>query len=178
MQIKYISVKQLHIKHCIALIPLLPRQLLIKHITPTPSVCKWGCVNSTRALYQRWRDQRVDSRCLCRGGARLSALQAPGDNLVRQSKQASRRGGNDIVTEIEFECCACWHGTSPLTFAVGGLDHPRAVQVVRVEVRKAGRQDGADVALDVTSAQGWRVEGERFEKQGDGWNQSGLRKRK
>lgn len=45
---------------------------------------------------------------------------------------------------------------SLLTFAVGGLDYPCAVQVMRIKVWEAGRQDGADVALDVTPAQCWR----------------------
>lgn len=49
----------------------------------------------------------------------------------------------------------CRHRISLLTFAVGGLDYPRAVQVMRVKVWEAGRQDGAGVALDVTSTQCW-----------------------
>lgn len=38
---------------------------------------------------------------------------------------------------------------------MGGLDYPRAVQVVWVEVREAGRKDGASATLDVAAAQGW-----------------------
>lgn len=45
----------------------------------------------------------------------------------------------------------------PLTFAVGGLDYPRAVQVVWVEVWEARWQDGASASLDVTATQGWRL---------------------
>lgn len=44
---------------------------------------------------------------------------------------------------------------SPFTFAMGGLNHPGAVEVVGVEVRKARRQNGARVSLNIPTAEGW-----------------------
>lgn len=43
---------------------------------------------------------------------------------------------------------------STLTFAVGSLNYPGAVEIVGVEVGEAGREDGPRVSLDVTSTQG------------------------
>lgn len=98
--------------------------------------------------------------------AKLSKLQSPRDSLfgvIQKAAQLRREGqrGRNSVREIEFDCCVC--RVPLLTFAVGGLDYPGAVQVVGVKVRESRWQDGAGATVDVTSAQCCRMRGNHLE---------------
>lgn len=73
------------------------------------------------------------------------------------------RRGRNSVREIEFDCCMCLHRVPLLTFAVGGLDYPGAVQVVGVKVRESRWQDGTGATVNVTSTQRCQVRGKHLE---------------
>lgn len=69
-----------------------------------------------------------------------------------------------------------------LTFAMGGLNYPGAVQVMRVIVWEARRQDGSNVALDVTSTQCWQHgpcgnSGERMKIRNEGREEGQVQRR-